>query len=126
MLHFAQLSIFLLDYCKNVDGTCEEASLCSRFCHYCVMLSSLYGTSAFAENPQPPVISDFGAKQGPEDFWTFSGIVSDEDDNVEGMIVYFGGVLAGYGYTNSWSRWNFFPEPRDSRPSKRYCICPTL
>jgi hypothetical protein len=75
---------------------------CSRFSILVVigvMLSSLHGTSAFAVNNKPPVISNFRAEQGPEDFWTFSGTVTDVDDYVEGMTVYFGGVLAGYGYT---------------------------
>jgi hypothetical protein len=64
-----------------------------------VMLLGLFGSSAFAENNLPPVIYDFGVEQGPWNFWTFSGSVYDPDDYVEGMTVYFGGVLAEYGYT---------------------------
>lgn len=64
-----------------------------------VMLLHLHASSAFAGDNLPPIIYDFGAEQGPWDFWTFSGKVYDPDDYVEGMTVYFGGVLAGYGYT---------------------------
>jgi hypothetical protein len=63
------------------------------------MLLHFHAPSAFAENNLPPVISDFGAEKGPWDFWTFSGKVDDPDDYVEGMTVYFGGVLAEYGFT---------------------------
>jgi len=45
---------------------------------------------------QPPVITDFGAVEGPGDYWTFEGTVTDPDDSVEGMVVTFGGVLASY------------------------------
>ena len=65
-----------------------------------VLLPTLYGPSAFAIDDQyPPVISNFTAILDPSDYWTFSGTVTDEDDNVDGMTVYFGGVLAAYGYT---------------------------
>jgi hypothetical protein len=64
-----------------------------------VMLLELFACSAFAEDNLPPIIYDFGVEQGPDDFWTFSGTVYDPDDYVEGMTVYFGGVLAEYGFT---------------------------
>ena len=44
----------------------------------------------------PPVVSDFGAVQGYGDMWTFSGQVTDPDEPVAGLTVYFGGVLAPY------------------------------
>jgi len=65
----------------------------------CVMFLHFRASPAIAENDQPPVIYDFGAEQGLLDFWTFSGRVYDPDDDVEGMAVYFGGVLAEYGFT---------------------------
>jgi len=46
-----------------------------------------------------PVISNFAGTEGPGDFWTFSGVVTDVDHNVAGMIVTFGGVLADYHVT---------------------------
>ncbi|MHC4175868.1 MAG: hypothetical protein ACYSWU_00065 [Planctomycetota bacterium] len=46
-----------------------------------------------------PVISGFFASEGPVPFWTFSGTVTDVDDDVEGMIVVFGGVLAEFNVT---------------------------
>lgn len=46
-----------------------------------------------------PVMPDFGGSEGPLDFWTFSGTVTDVDDDVEGMIVVFGGVLAEFNVT---------------------------
>jgi len=64
-----------------------------------VMFWHFRASPAIAENDQPPVIYDFGVEQGPLDFWTFSGTVYDPDDDVEGMTVYFGGVLAEYGFT---------------------------
>ncbi|MGA2799677.1 MAG: hypothetical protein ABSE63_19005 [Thermoguttaceae bacterium] len=63
------------------------------------ILLHLQASSAIAENNLPPIIYDFGAEQGPWDFWTFSGKVYDPDDSVEGMTVYFGGVLGEYGFT---------------------------
>jgi len=46
-----------------------------------------------------PVISGFGASKGLGDYWTFHGSVADMDDDVEGMIITLGGVLAGYNVT---------------------------
>jgi len=46
-----------------------------------------------------PVISGFGASKGLGDYWTFHGRVADMDDDVEGMIITLGGVLAGYNVT---------------------------
>jgi hypothetical protein len=45
------------------------------------------------------VISDFGVGQEMYDCWTVSGTVTDGDNSVAGMVVSFGGVLAGYGYS---------------------------
>jgi hypothetical protein len=64
-----------------------------------VILSELFAPPAFAENNLPPIIYDFRVEPGPDGFWTFSGSVYDPDDYVEGMTIYFGGVLAEYGYT---------------------------
>lgn len=48
---------------------------------------------------EPPEISDFLGTEGPGWSWTFSGTVTDPDEDVEGFIITFGGVLEGYGYT---------------------------
>jgi len=53
-------------------------------------------TVAVVPDNDPPVISDFVGVEGPGDYWTFSGMVTDVDDVVEGMIVVFGGVLEPY------------------------------
>ena len=47
----------------------------------------------------PPVISNFNGYDLGYDVWTFSGTVTDVDDDVEGMIVTLGGVLAEYNVT---------------------------
>lgn len=44
-----------------------------------------------------PVISDFSCSQVFADYWTLSGTVTDVDDDVEGMVVDFGGVFSSYG-----------------------------
>jgi hypothetical protein len=46
-----------------------------------------------------PTIADFTLIPGPADTWTISGTVMDPDQDVEGMVVTFGGVLRDYGYT---------------------------
>jgi hypothetical protein len=48
-----------------------------------------------------PVISNFSGSPIGGDFWTFEGTVTDPDDNVQGMTVTFGGVLAGYNITTT-------------------------
>lgn len=39
----------------------------------------------------------FVGTPGDDDYWTFSGRVSDSDDVVEGLTIVLGGVLDGYG-----------------------------
>ncbi len=46
-----------------------------------------------------PMIDDFVCIQGPGDFWTLTGTISDYDDPVEGDTITFGGVLANYHLT---------------------------
>ena len=46
-----------------------------------------------------PEICDFGCVNDIGDYWTFSGTITDNDDPVEGDVVNFGGVLAGYNLT---------------------------
>ena len=46
-----------------------------------------------------PVISNFYCINEVASFWTLTGTVTDTDDDVEGDIVRFGGVLAGYNLT---------------------------
>lgn len=47
----------------------------------------------------PPVISNFYCIAEYGDFWTLSGIITDNDDDVEGFLVTFGGVLESFGIT---------------------------
>jgi hypothetical protein len=56
-------------------------------------------TLIWVPNDNPPVISNFGGIPGPGDFYTFSGTVTDQDQEVAGMVITFGGVLANYGFT---------------------------
>jgi len=44
-----------------------------------------------------PVISNFSLSEEAGNVWFIQGSVSDQDDNVQGMVVSFGGVLASYG-----------------------------
>ena len=43
-----------------------------------------------------PVISDFSGETDGEGFWTFTGTVTDGDDDPTGWVVTFGGVLNGH------------------------------
>lgn len=79
-------------YLRRTVSIAALILVCATFLHF-------HASPAMAENDQPPIISDFAAEQGPWDFWTFSGKVYDPDDDVEGMTVYFGGVLAEYDFT---------------------------
>jgi hypothetical protein len=46
----------------------------------------------------PPEITDFTGTENFDGTWTFSGTVSDLDQEVAGMVVTFGGVLESYGF----------------------------
>jgi hypothetical protein len=46
-----------------------------------------------------PRISDFLCINHMGPYWTLQGKVTDSDSPVEGMVINFGGVLAGYNYT---------------------------
>ena len=48
---------------------------------------------------QAPVISNFVVWDEGDDVWTIEGRVTDVDDDVEGMVVTLGGVLAEYNLT---------------------------
>lgn len=86
----------VLDFAADAFG---EAELTIRATDY----GGLWVETSLTVNVAPvddaPVISDFGGSEGYGSFWTFHGKVTDVDDDVEGMIVTFGGVLAGYGFT---------------------------
>ena len=83
----------LLDFAGDAYG---DAELTVRATDY----GGLWVETSFTVHVAPvndaPVISDFGGSEGYGSFWTFSGTVSDVDDDVEGMIVNLGGVLDGY------------------------------
>jgi hypothetical protein len=49
---------------------------------------------------QPPVL-DLLCANDIANFWTLSGEVSDPDDPVQGDVITFGGVLAGYHLTTT-------------------------
>ena len=46
-----------------------------------------------------PYVEDFRCVHEGGNTWTFSGSVTDTDDDVEGYVVTLGGVLASYNYT---------------------------
>jgi len=52
-----------------------------------------------ASTNQAPVISNFVVWGEGCDMWTIEGVVTDVDDDVEGMIVTLGGILASYNLT---------------------------
>jgi hypothetical protein len=81
----------------------------ATLCLLGALLLHLRASPAFAADGQPPVIYNFAVDQSSEGSWTISGQVYDPDDNVEGMTVYFGGVLAKYGLTATVdANGNFF------------------
>lgn len=47
----------------------------------------------------PPVITEFWGYDEGNDMWTFSGTVTDIDDDVEELVIVLGGVLEGYQLT---------------------------
>lgn len=52
-----------------------------------------------ASTNQAPVITNFVVLNEGFDIWTIEGHVTDVDDNVEGMIITIGGILAEYNLT---------------------------
>jgi hypothetical protein len=52
------------------------------------------GIEFYAGSPNGPQITNFIVERGP-DFWTFTGDVSDPNQNPQGMMVVFGSVLDG-------------------------------
>jgi hypothetical protein len=56
-------------------------------------------TIFWVPNNEPPEISNFIGAEGPGHFWTYTGNVTDPDEDAEGFIITFGGILEGYGYT---------------------------
>jgi hypothetical protein len=65
-----------------------------------LIVAVMVGMPAVSASAQePPLISDFYCVTDFGDYWTLSGVVTDDDDPVEGNVVTFGGVLAGYGLT---------------------------
>jgi len=63
----------------------------------------LFVTTTFDVTVNPvndaPVITDFVGVQVEGDFWSWSGVVTDVDDDVEGLIVVLGGILEPYNVT---------------------------
>lgn len=56
-------------------------------------------TSFTVHASNSPYISNFECINTVGDYWTLTGIVTDNDDSVEGFVVSFGGVLASYNLT---------------------------
>jgi hypothetical protein len=56
----------------------------------------VFAAAAPARAQDPPEISDFYCINDYGDYWTFTGVVTDNDDPVAGDVVTFGGVLSGY------------------------------
>ena len=59
----------------------------------------LVETQFLVRSNDAPVISSFYSYDEGDDTWTFYGTVTDVDDDVEGMVVELGGILAGYDLT---------------------------
>jgi hypothetical protein len=57
----------------------------------------LYPPRLIANTPAPPVITDFGASEGPNGIWTFSGVVVAADPS--NLMVRFGGLPTLEGQT---------------------------
>jgi len=85
-----------LDFAENAFGQAEITVRATD-------TGGLFVETTFTVDVAPvndaPVISEFVGVDGPGDYWTFSGVVTDVDDVVEGMIVVFGGVLEPYNVT---------------------------
>ena len=82
-----------LDYKANTSG---ESTITIRATDE----SGLFTDTTFtATVNDPPVISDFFGYDEGDDVWTFSGTVTDVDDDVEGMIVTLGGIITDYNVT---------------------------
>ena len=62
-----------------------------------VVVVASNGSVSYADPSHAPVISDFVVIETAPGYWTISGTVTDIDYDVEGMPVFFGGVLSGYG-----------------------------
>jgi hypothetical protein len=58
-------------------------------------------TAIPASAQDPPVINDFYCINDIGDYWTLTGVVTDEDSSVEGDVITFGGVLASYGVSTT-------------------------
>ena len=71
------------------------------------------------DNRSPPIISGFGGVQNADETWTLSGTVTDYDGEVEGLTVYFGGIIEGLNATATVQRDGTFsitiPEPAEDR-----------
>lgn len=85
-----------LDFAQDAFG---EAELTVR----ATDLDGLWVETSFfvdvAAVNDPPVITDFYGIAGLGTYWTFSGTVTDVDDDVAGMVVDLGGILAAYEFT---------------------------
>ncbi len=82
-----------LDYTANTSGT---STLTVRSTDTAGLIADTIFTVTVND---PPVITGFNGYDLGDDVWTFSGTVTDVDDDVEGMIVTLGGVLAEYNIT---------------------------
>jgi hypothetical protein len=62
--------------------------------------SGLFVSTTFSVHvSDAPFISNFYCISEYCDYWTLTGIVGDNDDPVEGYVIHFGGVFAGYNLT---------------------------
>ncbi len=61
-------------------------------------------TSFAVHSSNAPFITDFYCMLDFENTWTITGAVTDPDDSVVGMVIHFGGVLAGYNLSTTVTR----------------------
>ena len=85
-----------LDFAADAFGS---ADLTIRATDTSGLIVDTFFTVDVAAVNDAPVISDFDYTQNFDGSFTFSGTVTDVDDDVQGMIVDFGGILASYGVT---------------------------
>jgi hypothetical protein len=99
---FINQGVMTLSFAANTEGTAALTLRATDSGGLFVEMTfhvTVADTLIWIPDDNPPVISNFGGTEGPENFWTFAGTVTDPDQEVAGMIVTFGGVLEGYGYT---------------------------
>ena len=79
----------------------ESLKTWAKLSHMAIAVAMVIVAVVPASAQDPPEIGDFYAINDIGDYWTLTGVVTDYDDPVEGDVVTFGGVLAGYNLTTT-------------------------